>query len=85
MAEMGETIFRITKLYGKSPNLQVLQALKYDAETLDRIHSNFKVTLHDPRCHIRVRSFREAKKTYRGTVSLPLHTAKFKPKVIELL
>lgn len=47
-----------------------MQALKYDAETLDRIQSTFKLALRDPRCEIKVRSFREAKQTHGVTVGL---------------
>ncbi|KAK0512960.1 hypothetical protein JMJ35_004977 [Cladonia borealis] len=62
IAALGETVLRISKLWGKSPNLCVLQALKYDAETLDRVQSSFIITLIDPRCKINIRSFREAEK-----------------------
>jgi hypothetical protein len=69
-ADLGETIHRITKLLGKSPNLQILQALKYDAETLDRVQTTFKQTLHA--CNIRIRSFREAEKTHGFMVSFQI-------------
>ncbi|KAL9621297.1 MAG: hypothetical protein Q9160_004188 [Pyrenula sp. 1 TL-2023] len=82
LAAIGETVFRITKLYGKSPNLQVLQALKYDAETLDRIQPNFKQTLCDPRCSIQIRSFREAMQTHGITLGLQFLLRI--PKIIDL-
>lgn len=62
-ANLAETVFRISKIWGKSPNLQILQALKYDAETLDRVQVGFKQTLQAER--IKVRSFREGQK-YHG-------------------
>ena len=62
-ASLAETLFRISKIWGKSPNLQILQALKYDAETLDRVQVAFKHTLQAQK--IRIRSFREAQK-YHG-------------------
>jgi hypothetical protein len=65
-ASLGETLHRITKLWGRSPNLQILQALKYDAETLDRAQTSFKQTLLSQK--IEVRSFRETKKTRGFTV-----------------
>ena len=65
-ATLGETLYRITGLWGKSPNLQVLQALKYDAETLDRVQVGFKETLSNQK--ICIRSFREANKTKGMTV-----------------
>lgn len=68
MADLGETLRRITQLWGKSPNLQVLQALKYDAETLDRVQSDFKQTINA--FPIQIRSFRESKKTFGYTVSI---------------
>ena len=68
IAALGETVYRISKLWGKSPNLSILQSLKYDAETLDRVQSSFKLSLIDRRCKLRIRSFREARKTKGVTV-----------------
>ena len=67
IAAQGETLLRISKLLGKSPNLRILQALKYDAETLDRVHTGFHRTLIDARCKLKIRSFLEAEK-YLGVL-----------------
>lgn len=56
--------------------LKVLQALQYDAETLDCVQSSFKLTLIDPRCRIKIRSFREAENT-RG-IARSVSTLSFK-------
>lgn len=71
IATSGEIIYRIFTLWGKSANLRVLQALKYDTETLDHVQSGFKLTLIDARRNIR--SFREAEKTHGVTVSTAAH------------
>ena len=58
---------------GKSPNLKILQALKYDAETPKRVQAGFKETL-DCRKHdgsrIYIRSFAEARPTFGSFVSI---------------
>jgi hypothetical protein len=70
-AGLAETIYRISNLWGKSPNLQVLQALKYDAETLDRVQAGFRQTLYGHQ--VNIRSFREAEKTNGMVVrSIPI-------------
>ncbi|KAN0115549.1 hypothetical protein V8E51_005093 [Hyaloscypha variabilis] len=41
-AALAETLSRVTETWGNSPNVQILQALKYDAETLDREGLDYK-------------------------------------------
>ena len=77
VAALGETVYRISKLWGKSPNLRVLQALRYDAETLDRVQSSFNLTLIDARCKINIRSFREAEKYHGVTVGINTCNTRF--------
>ena len=82
VAALGETIYRISKLWGKSPNLRVLQALKYDAETLDRVQSSFNLTLLDARCKINIRSFREAEKHHGVTVGFDTFNTTLWPHIL---
>ena len=75
LATLGETVARVTNVLGWSPSLQVLQALKYDAETLDRIQRHFKETLELCKSQgrqISICSFCEANKTSGILVSLCL-------------
>lgn len=75
LAAFGATIARITCLWGASPSLQVINALKYDAETLSRIQTHFKETLElrkTQSSRIAIRSFCESYKTSGVLVSLCL-------------
>ncbi|MCJ1381268.1 hypothetical protein MMC17_004377 [Xylographa soralifera] len=56
-AALAETLSRITQMWGNTPNLQILQALQYDAETLDRIQNTFKLNLLEHK--IKIRTFHE--------------------------
>ena len=75
LAALGTTIYHITRLWGGSPNLQLIRDLKYDAETLDRIQTHFKETLELRKSKnkpILIRSFCEANKTHGILVSVYL-------------
>lgn len=75
LAALGATIARITHLWGGSPSLQIINALKYDAETLSRIQTHFKETLELRKIQssrISIRSFCESYKTSGVLVSLCL-------------
>ncbi|MCJ1395121.1 hypothetical protein MMC18_008002 [Xylographa bjoerkii] len=56
-AALAETLSRITQVWGNTPNLQILQALQDDAETLDRIQTTFKRNRLDH--EIKIRTFHE--------------------------
>ena len=75
VAALGDTVYGITRLWGGSPSLQIIRALRYDAETLDRIQSQFKETLDLCKSQSRricIRSFCEANKTHGMLVSTRL-------------
>jgi len=75
LAALGATISRIIRLCGVSPSLQIINALKYDAETLNRIQTHFKETLDlckSQSKRISIRSFCESNKTLGVHVSLCL-------------
>lgn len=75
LAALGATISRITSLWGVSSSHQIINALKYDAETLNRIQMHFKETLDQCKSQgkrISIRSFCESNKTSGVLVSLSL-------------
>ena len=74
LAPLASTVSQITRVWGCSPSIQIIQDLKYDAETLDRIQRNFKETLDLCKSQSRqifIRSFCETDKTYGRLVSSP--------------
>lgn len=64
-AALAETLSRVTETWGNSPNMQILQALKYDAETLDRVHSDF-LMVHSEQ-PMKIRTFQEGL-DYKGLI-----------------
>ena len=77
LASLASTVSQITRIWGGSPSIQIIQDLKYDAETLDRIQRHFKETLDLCKSQGRrifIRTFSEADRTYGRLVSFPLST-----------
>lgn len=56
-ASLGKTVFEVSKLFFKKPNLQVLRGLETNSEILERISRSFGQILSNGR--IKVHSFRE--------------------------
>lgn len=71
---MGKMAYNLTVVLSKRPNLRLLQGLKRNSETLDRVGDTFSQTLI--KHHIAIYSFREEKETrkyllFNTMVSVP--------------